>query len=198
MCVFVLMWGELTPLAGETEARTRNQGVAWIHNTCRGWGGCQGTKYVLWDVCYPCSALSLTQRVESMANQWHYLMKTGTLNQYKAEERWGEVCVYVVCVWERCAGEVCVCLCTILVMSAGLRRPLAGLVLRGFWVNDGRVSLLQYLLHQSICTAVILPIRTTLLPHWNTGTGNYLDKNMRKGTSKILSIVIKDHNCNTL
>ncbi len=49
--------------------------------------------------------------------------------------------------------------CTILVMDAGVRGALTmRLVLWGLWVDDGRVSLLEHLLHQGVCAHVILTI----------------------------------------
>lgn len=48
---------------------------------------------------------------------------------------------------------------TVLIMDTGVRGTLAlRLVLRGLWVDDGRVSLLEHLLHEGVCAHVILAI----------------------------------------
>lgn len=48
--------------------------------------------------------------------------------------------------------------CTVLVMDAGVGCAVAlWLILWGLWVDYGRVSLLEHLLHQGVC-AVILAI----------------------------------------
>lgn len=48
---------------------------------------------------------------------------------------------------------------TVLIMDAGVRGALTlRLVLWGLWVDDGRVSLLEHLLHQGICAPIILSV----------------------------------------
>lgn len=56
--------------------------------------------------------------------------------------------------------------CTILVMDAGIRGALTlRLVLRGLWVDDSRVSLLEHLLNEGICAYVVLTVWPTILLH---------------------------------
>lgn len=56
--------------------------------------------------------------------------------------------------------------CTILVVDAGIGSALAlRLVVRGFWVDDGCVSLLEHLLYEGVCAHIILAIRNTILLH---------------------------------
>lgn len=55
---------------------------------------------------------------------------------------------------------------TVLIVDAGVGRALAlGLVLRGFWVDDCRVPLLQHLLQVGVCAPVVLAVRRALLLH---------------------------------
>lgn len=56
--------------------------------------------------------------------------------------------------------------CTILIMDAGIRGALTlRLVLWGLWVDDGRVSLLEHLLHEGVCAHVVITVWPTILLH---------------------------------
>lgn len=66
--------------------------------------------------------------------------------------------MFLCTTWTGC--EFCVVMpCTVLVVDAGIRGALAlRLILRGLWVDDGRVPLLEHLLHQGVCARVILAV----------------------------------------
>lgn len=56
--------------------------------------------------------------------------------------------------------------CTVLVVDAGVGGALPlRLVLWGLWVDDGRVPLLQHLLHQGVRAHVILAVRPAVFLH---------------------------------
>lgn len=56
--------------------------------------------------------------------------------------------------------------CTVLVVDAGVGGALPlRLVLWGLWIDDGRVPLLQHLLHQGVRAHVVLAVRHAVFLH---------------------------------